>query len=62
VNKPYIYKPGTEVTATFKLTEEVAVAVDFVLEKDYTKDELNKEIQDRLERAGLSRDLEQLDY
>ena len=51
---------GTEVYGTFKLNEEVRVEVDFVLERPYTNEEVNKELRDRLERAGLPRDLEEI--
>lgn len=58
----YIYPAGTEVQATFKLTEEVQVAVDFTTELDYTKSMLEREYRNRLERAGLDRNLEEIDY
>lgn len=54
------YQKSTEVYATFKLTEEVKVEVDFVTEKEYTPQELDKEYRDRLERAGLDRNLEEI--
>lgn len=54
------YPKGAEVYATFKLTEEVQVTVDFVTEKEYTPQELDKEYRDRLERAGLDRNLQEV--
>ena len=55
------YPVGTEVYATFKLSEEVKVTVDFVTEKEYSATELEKEYRDRLERAGLDRNLEEVE-
>ena len=54
------YPTGTEVTSSFKLTEEVFVGVDFTLTEDLTREQLDKECRNRLERAGLPRDLEEV--
>lgn len=55
-------RAGAEVQGTYKLTEEVAVTVDFTVQQEMTYEELEKECRDRLERAGLDRNLEELDF
>lgn len=48
---------------TFKLSEEVQVTVDWDFSKGVPYEELEKEARDRLERAGLDRNLEEVhDY
>lgn len=54
-----VYGEGVEVYFTFKLTDEVVVSVDWTLDKPTTAAELEVEARNRLERAGLPRDLEQ---
>ena len=57
------YEEGTEIYYTFKLTEEVKVSVDWEVEEDTTYPEgADKEARDRLERAGLPRDLESVEF
>lgn len=62
MTKQTVYPTGTEVQLTFKLTEEVKVEVDFTTEKDYTKEELRVEGRNRLERAGLDRNLQEVPF
>lgn len=49
----------TEIYSTFKLTDEVKVVVDWETDKQLTSEQVEKEARDRLERAGLPRDLEE---
>lgn len=50
----------TEIYCTFKLTDEVKVSVDWETDKTLTSEQVEKEARDRLERAGLPRDLEEV--
>lgn len=53
---------GAEVQGTYKLTEEVSVTVDFTVQQEMTYEEVEQECRDRLERAGLDRNLEELPF